>query len=91
MSKKLSIFRWGQILRPLALLMVPGVVVLGFGYQSFLGVLVWMLIQQPVIWLLRCKNCGTNIYFDKQHPWKTLLAKPHRDCTDCGTSFETSA
>lgn len=84
----MSTYRVAQLMRPLALLAPPAAIVVGYGMQNFIVCVAILLAYGALGWALRCKVCNRSIYFDKQHPWKTLLAKPHKQCTNCGNQFE---
>jgi hypothetical protein len=84
----MNTYRVAQLMRPLALLAPPAAIVAGYGMQSFVVCGVILLAYGALGWSLRCKVCTSSIYFDKQRPWRTLLAKPHRQCTTCGSLFE---
>jgi len=71
-------------LRPIVMMLVPVAIVLGLVVNSFIALAAWLLLNGAWAWYTRCQRCGTSIYFDKAHPYRTLLAKPHKVCTNCG-------
>lgn len=83
----MNVFRTAKQIRPFMLLFIPVAFVLGYVMQNFLATGAWLWLHGALGWLLRCRNCGMSIYFDKNSPYKTLLARPHRQCTNCGTRF----
>jgi len=87
---EMSRYRLAWYLRPVAILFVPGTFFLVFVLKSdFIVVVIWILAHSIIGWLIRCPKCGkTTSYFDKERPVRTLLARPHRVCANCGARFD---
>lgn len=81
-------YRIAAWLRPVLLLHIPLALYLGYFQQQFFWAGLWLLAVGVIGFALRCRNCGNSIYFEKKSPYKTVLARPHRVCTVCGTPFD---
>jgi len=83
----MSIYNFSRILRPLVLLFLPVSIVLGYFLQNFVAAAVWLLFQGLIFLYTRCPVCSTSIYWEKNNPVITLIAKVHPFCTNCGHKF----
>jgi hypothetical protein len=80
----MSNYRNAMIARPIAVMLVPGAILFGNFLNSFLAVSAWLLLNGALGWYIRCRQCGSSIYFNRDRPYRTLLAIPHKACTICG-------
>ena len=80
----MSNYTVAKIFRPVVVLFMPVAIILGLLVNCFGALVTWILLNGILAWYTRCRQCGMSIYFDKSHPYRTLLGKPQRACTNCG-------
>jgi hypothetical protein len=78
-----------KLLRPIAVLYIPAFVVLYFTENNFLIKIMPLFIGALIGFLTKCKNCPYSLYYDKNYPIRTLLACPHKKCTNCQTIYDS--
>jgi hypothetical protein len=80
-------YRFSQLMRPIVILFIPVSMFLALFLQNSILYVICVLPFGALFWFLRCKKCGMSIYYVKQNPYKGLLGRPHKQCTNCGNSF----
>jgi hypothetical protein len=88
LAVKISKFRLAGYLRPVAILLIPGLLVISVMFQNVVISGIFLIIMQIPLWMLNCEKCGTNIYFDNDDPYGVLAGIPHRTCSKCGADMD---
>jgi hypothetical protein len=74
--------------RPVAIALASVVILLMAVGVSFWLMAAWLVGNGMLALATACPRCRQSIYWNQQHPWRSVLAQLHRICTRCSFAFQ---